>query len=176
MALTSLYIKVVVLDLYARWSFDGCETWAWTYQICKARWIAFIFLVSMIGLQVTKNGMLMCIMIGGAKGHFGSRWITGFHWPLTPSLCFATPNVLNTWCLSISVAMTSITSADQEVSRLTRLCELDLILTSCIWMSRVCHDDKAPFDAFHVVFFAGTASVAPKIRGLQKEKRGIYDG
>ncbi|KAI8643298.1 anthranilate synthase component I, partial [Parasitella parasitica] len=43
-------------------------------------------------------------------------------------------------------------------------------------------DDKTPFDAFRAIFPAGTVSGAPKIRavelirGLEKEKRGIYAG
>ncbi|CDH61549.1 anthranilate synthase component i [Lichtheimia corymbifera JMRC:FSU:9682] len=43
-------------------------------------------------------------------------------------------------------------------------------------------DDKAPFDAFSAIFTAGTVSGAPRIRavelirGLEKEKRGIYAG
>lgn len=43
-------------------------------------------------------------------------------------------------------------------------------------------DDKAPFDAFRVIFPAVPVSGAPKIhaveliRGLEKEKRGIYAG
>ncbi|KAI8364764.1 anthranilate synthase component I [Radiomyces spectabilis] len=43
-------------------------------------------------------------------------------------------------------------------------------------------DDKTPFDAFRAIFPAGTVSGAPKIkaieliRGLEKEKRGVYAG
>ncbi|KAI7907920.1 anthranilate synthase component I [Cokeromyces recurvatus] len=43
-------------------------------------------------------------------------------------------------------------------------------------------DDQTPFDAFRAIFPAGTVSGAPKIRaielirGLEKEKRGIYAG
>ncbi|KAI8980300.1 anthranilate synthase component I [Pilobolus umbonatus] len=43
-------------------------------------------------------------------------------------------------------------------------------------------DDKTPFDAFRAIFPAGTVSGAPKIRavelirGLEKQKRGIYAG
>jgi anthranilate synthase component 1 len=43
-------------------------------------------------------------------------------------------------------------------------------------------EDQTPFDAFRAIFPAGTVSGAPKIRavelirGLEKEKRGVYAG
>ncbi|KAG2221222.1 hypothetical protein INT45_013933 [Circinella minor] len=49
-------------------------------------------------------------------------------------------------------------------------------------VSGTLRDDKTPFDAFRAIFPAGTVSGAPKIRavdlirGLEKEKRGIYAG
>lgn len=49
-------------------------------------------------------------------------------------------------------------------------------------VSGILRDDKTPFDAFRAIFPAGTVSGAPKIkaveliRGLEKEKRGIYAG
>ncbi|KAI9315301.1 anthranilate synthase component I [Dichotomocladium elegans] len=49
-------------------------------------------------------------------------------------------------------------------------------------VSGTLRDDKTPFDAFRAIFPAGTVSGAPKIRavelirGLEKQKRGIYAG
>ncbi|KAL1932783.1 hypothetical protein VTP01DRAFT_8461 [Rhizomucor pusillus] len=49
-------------------------------------------------------------------------------------------------------------------------------------VSGTLRDDKTPFDAFRAIFPAGTVSGAPKIRavelirGLEKQKRGVYAG